>query len=116
MKLLFSLIIALGFVVCIILAAEGICSTWQMILGLLVFFPLSFVAAQWRHPITIFPIAILTMLILYFGIKHAWLGLIPGGILGVSITLLLSVGWINPHKPFSREKYVQEMTKKAGEE
>ena len=116
MKLLFSLLIAVGIVVCIILAVEGICSAWQMIVGFIIFFPLSFIVTQWRRPITIFPLAILGMLILYFGIKYSWFGLIPGGMLGIITTLLLSVGWINQHKPFSREEYMQTMAKKIRKE
>ncbi|AQQ71374.1 hypothetical protein SMSP2_01747 [Limihaloglobus sulfuriphilus] len=110
MKLLFSLIIAIGLVVCIILAVEGAFSTWQMIVGFIICFPLSFIGTQWRRPITIFPIAIIAMLILYFGIEHAWHGLIPGGILGTLLTVLISIGWINPHEPFSRKDYIEKIT------
>lgn len=115
MKLLFSLVIAAGFVICIILAAEGICSIWQMLAGFVIFFLLSFVGAQWRHPITVFPLALLAMLIVYFGVKYAWFGLIPGGVLGAMTTLLLSVGWINPHEPFSRDEYKKRMAARMTE-
>lgn len=111
MKVLFSIFIALGFVACIILAVEGIFSVLQMFIGLIIFFPLSFIIAQWRNPITVFLVTFLAMLLLYFGIKYTWYGLIPGGTLGVLVTALLSFGWINPHKPFSRKEYIEKMEK-----
>jgi len=112
-RILFSIIIALGIVTCIILALEDVFSGSQMILGFVFFLPISFFVTHARHPLVMFVMVIPALLLIYFGWKYSWSGLIPGGILGVGTTALISFGWINPHKPFSRKEYTEKMSGKA---
>ena len=104
-------IIAMGFVACMVLAIEDVFRTREMLAGFVTYLIVLFGIIHARHPFVVFVMVFAGLLLMYLTWKNSWYGVIPGGVLGVVTTILLSIGWVNHHRPFSRSRYIKGILK-----
>ena len=110
-RIIFATIMAMGFVVCAVLAIEGVFLVREMLAGFVTYLIVLFGIMHARHPFVVFVTVFAGLLLMYLVWKNCWYGVIPGGVLGVVTTILLSIGWVNPHRPFSRSRYIKGILK-----
>jgi hypothetical protein len=109
-RLLFSVLFAVGMAGCVVLVTEGYFVGWQIFLGYVLLLVISFSFLHIRNAFVIFVMVVSGLLTVYFGWKYTLYGLLPGATMGILTTLLLSFGWIYPHKSFSRRTYIKEIS------
>ena len=110
LRITLTVLMALCFAACIILAIEGIFSAAAMLAGFTFFAALIFLLVNAPHPFTIFCSALSFVLAVYICLRFSWYEAVPGIILGVVVSSCLTVGWIRPHKLFSRHGYENNLS------
>lgn len=78
---------------------------YKVLISLAASFSLVLLVLTVRMPIAIFVVALISMLLVYYGVKSGSVSLLYGGVVGGAIALLLYLFWIRPHKSFSAKKY-----------
>ena len=105
-KNILGIIIAIIFFCVIVLAIETSISVWQLILGFVIFWPLTLGFTNFRNAFLLLAMTLVLLVAVYLSIKFRLSGIGAGAIVGITIGLLMHFGWIVPHKPFSRTEYI----------
>lgn len=109
-KSILGIIIAALIFGVIVLVIETSISTWQVIAGFVIFWPLTLGYTNFRNALILLVMTLTLLLSIYLSFKHSWLGVVPGAIIGIAIGLFMHFGWIVPHKPFSRAEYIKSQS------
>ncbi len=114
-KIIFSILMAIFFIGLFVGILEKQFIWWNVLIGLPVMFFVSLNLAtqinERKSPVWIFIISAVFLLFLYVVIKINTLGIYVGSIIGLVIGFMLYYGWILPHKPFSREEYLEKQNR-----
>jgi predicted membrane protein len=116
-KPLFGVCIGILIFATVILTIEAEIPVWQILLGLIIFWSLTFGFVNFRNAFILLSMTLVLLLTFYFSIKYGWIGIFLGGAVGVGISLLMHFGWIVPHRAFARSEYVKaqdELMKNKG--
>lgn len=106
-KSILGIILAALIFGAIVLMIETSTSAWQIIVGFVIFWPLTLGYTTLRNAFILLTMTLILLLSVYLSFKYSWLGVVPGAIIGIAIGLLMHFGWIVPHKPFSRSEYIK---------
>lgn len=89
------------------LAIERSLSLWQLVLGFILAWGLTLGFANLGNAFPFFFMIVVLLVSGYLSIKYSWSGILPGAITGFVTGVLMHLGWIVPHKPFSRSEYIK---------
>ncbi len=106
-KGLLGIIIAVILFLLIVLIGETTLSVWRVIVGFLLFCMLTLFFVNSRNAFSLLIMTLVLLVTVYLAVKDSLWGIIPGGVAGIAVGLLMHFGWIAPHRPFSRSEYIR---------
>lgn len=106
-KGIFGIVLAVLISGVIVLAIEVSLSFWQIALGFIISWGLTLGYVNIRNAFGLFFMTLVLLVSGYLSIKYSWFGTLPGAIIGFATGILMHLGWIVRHKPFSRSEYMK---------
>lgn len=112
-KSIFGVLIGVTVFGAVVATIEWSFPAFQVIAAFIVAWALALGFANFRNAGVLACMTAVLLLVTYFAVRERWIGMTAGALAGVLVGFLMHLGWIVPHRPFSRAKYQEDMRETA---
>ena len=107
-KAVLGVLVALFCFAVIVLTVEFDLPAWQPIAGFLLALILVAGLLNIRNAFFIFLIVLCSHILGYIGWRYRLVGMVPGAVAGAVAAAVMTIGWVIPHRTFSRSQHRAE--------